>query len=304
MKKILILTSGSKKKLTPFKLSARKLDIDLTTASFNDIYFDSDSREILLKGGVKISDFKVIYFRLVGNSLETASLVAVFAKQKGISGAFPKRIKIVDRIYEKPQTFPITQSKAQEMKSLADAKVAIPKTLFGSLAEIVKKGPARLGYPFVIKSTSGKKGREVYSPKDGKALRALIVTLSKEEKLGKKFFAQEFINSTKRIRALVVGGKIIGLVSQLTKWRKRVSGYKPQEDEKKIGRFVPDRNMQKLALSAVAATGIDIAGVDILIDEDSGKYYVIEVNAAPSWKLIKKYCKVNVEYEILKYLSR
>ncbi len=304
MKKILILTSGKKKKLTPFKLSIRDLKIDLTTASFDDVYFDSGNKELLLKGGLKISDFNVIYFRLVGKSLETAALVAEYAKKKWINGVFPKRIKIVDRIYQRSQVFPITQSKAQEMKSLADAGVSIPKTIFGSINEIVKRGPLVFGFPFVIKSTSGRKGHEVYSPKDIKELKALAETLLLEEKSGKKFFAQEFVNCTKRIRALVIGGKIVGSISQLTKWRRRVDGYKPREDEKKIDKFILSKDLEELALSAVKATGIDIAGVDILVDEKTGKDFVIEVNAAPSWKLIKKYCKVNVEYEILKFVSR
>jgi len=302
MKRVLILTSGKKSKLTAFKLSTRDLKIDLTTASFDDIYFDSGSKELMLKGEINIKTFNVIYFRLVGKALETAALVAEYAKKS--------RIQIVDRIYENSQVFPITQSKAQEMKALSDAGIPIPVTFFGSLAEIVKKSKKFLGFPFVIKSTSGSRGREVYSPKDIKELNKLVKTLSKEEKLGKKFFAQEFINCTKRVRILIVGGKIIGSVSQLTKWRKRVDSYKPEEDEKKIDRFSPSSKMQNLALKAVHAVGIDIAGVDILVDEKTGKdfimnsNFVIEVNAAPSWKLIKKYCKVNVEYEILKFISK
>ena len=301
-KTILILTSGKKTKLTPFKLSIRDLNIDLTTASFSDIYFDSGSSEMNIRGGANLAGFDVIYFRLVGKSLETAALVAGYAKKN--------RVQIMDKIYANSQIFPITQSKAQEMKALADAGVSIPKTLFGSLLEITKKAQVELGFPFVIKSTSGKKGREVYCPEDSKALKALIAQLLVEEKAGKSFFAQEFVNCTKRIRVLVVGGRIIGSISQLTKWRKRVSGYTPQEDEVKIQKFAPNSEIEKLALAAVSAVGIDIAGVDILIDETSGKNYVmnrnfvIEVNAAPSWKLIKKYCGVNVEYEILKYISR
>lgn len=296
MKKILILTSGKKSKLTPFKLSKRDLKIDLVTASFDDVYFDSTNRGLFLKNGTNVSDFNAIYFRLVGKALETAALVAEYAKKK--------RIKIVDRIYQKSQVFPITQSKAQEMKTLSDAGVSIPKTIFGSLTEIAKKGPLMFGFPFIIKSTSGKRGREVYGPKNAKELKMLLVTLFKEEKAGKKFFAQEFINCIKRVRVLVVGGKIVGSISQLTKWRRRVSGYIPREDEKKIDKFVLSNNLKNLALSAVSATGIDIAGVDILVDEKSGESFVIEVNAAPSWKLIKKYCKVNVEYEILKFISK
>lgn len=296
MKRILILTSGKKSKLTAFKLSKRGLNIDLATASFSDINFSSAGRDLFLKDGTKISDFDVIYFRLVGKSLETAALVSEYAKKKGL--------KIVDSIYQKSQVFPITQSKAQEMKALSDANLPVPKTFFGALPEIVKKSKLEFGFPFVIKSTSGSRGREVYSPKDAKELKSLLSILLKEGKAGKKFFAQEFINCTKRIRVLIVGGKILGLISQLTKWRKRVSGYKPQADEKKIERFTPSRDIERLAQEAFKAVGIDIAGVDILVDEKSGKNFVIEVNAAPSWKLIKKYCKVNVEHEILKFLQR
>lgn len=296
VKQILILTSGKKSKLTPFKLSIRDLKINLTTASFDDIYFDSKNKDLMLKEGIKISDFKIIYFRLVGKSLETASLVADYAKKK--------RVQIVDRIYQNSQVFPITQSKAAEMKTLSEALISIPKTFFGSLGQIAKKCPLMFGFPFVIKSTSGSRGREVYSPQNIKDLRSLLKILLPEEKSGKKFFAQEFINCTKRIRVLIVGGKIVGVISQLTKWRKRVAGYTPQEDEKKIEKFVITKDLEKLALDAFNAVGIDIAGVDILLDDTSGKYFVIEVNAAPSWKLIKKYCKVNVEYEILKYISK
>ena len=297
MKKILILTSGKKSKLRLFATSKRDLKIELTLSSFDEISFNSGNGELLLKGGIKLTNFDVIYFRLVGKALETAALVTEYAKKN--------RIQIVDRIYENSQVFPITQSKAQEMKALADAKIAIPETFFGSLTEITGKSKKAFGFPFVIKSTSGSRGREVYSPQDSKALKSLMVQLLPLEKAGKKYFSQKFIKCTKRVRLLVIDGKIIGSVSQLTKWRRRVDSYAPIGDEMmKIEKFTPDADMQKLALSAVRATGIDIAGVDVLIEEDTDKYFVIEVNAAPSWKLIKEYCKINVEYEILKFVSK
>jgi len=296
MKKILILTSGKKKKLTSFKLSLRDLPVDLTTASFNDIYPDVVNHDLLLKKGPSISKFDIIYFRLVGKSLKTAILVADYANKK--------RIQIVDKVYSNVRVLPITQNKIEEMMSLKNFGIAIPKTIFGSLDQITKNGPKIFGFPFVIKSSTGSRGREVYSPNNIKDLKNLVVSLSEEEKAGKKFFAQEFIPTTRRIRILIVGKKAIGSIAQLTKWRKKVTGYMPQEDEKKIYKYSPTVEMENLALSSVKAVGIDIAGVDILIDEKTGETYVIEVNAAPSWKLIKKYCRVNVEYEILKFVSK
>jgi len=117
VKKVLILTSGKKKKLTSFKLSKRDLAIDLTTASFDDIYSDSETHELLIKKGLAVSNFDVIYFRLVGKSLEKALLVASFAKKN--------RIQIVDKVYKNSRISAITQNKIMEMKALENAGLPV-----------------------------------------------------------------------------------------------------------------------------------------------------------------------------------
>lgn len=288
-KKILVLTSGHVKKLDAFKFKNVKL------ASFDEVNFSTKSKSVFI-GKTDLSTFDLIYFRLVGKSLEIASVVADYAKEKGV--------KLVDKIYEKSHVFPITQSKAMEMKALSDAGVSIPKTYFGSLKLIKKNGEKMFGFPYVLKATSGSRGREVYSPKNNTELNKLLVELGAQEKAGKKFFAQEFIPTTKRIRVLVVGGKVIGSISQLTKWRKRIGGYKPVEDEVKIQKHELSSNAEKLAIKATNAVSLDICGVDILKDSVTNKTYVIETNAAPSWKLINKYCQVSVEDEIVKFLKK
>ena len=65
---------------------------------------------------------------------------------------------------------------------------------------------------------------------------------------------------------------------------------------------VPEK-YSELALNCANAVNLDIAGVDILEENDSGKLFVIEANAAPSWNLIKKDCGVEVEKEILNFLA-
>lgn len=293
-KNILILTSGSVLKLESFK-SVRNQVLSIKLASFNDINFSSRSKKVFLKNK-DLAEFDVIYFRLIGKSLEIASLVADYAKNNNI--------KLVDKVYTNSTVFPVTQSKAMEMKALSDHKVTIPKTYFGSLENISKNYNKMFKFPFVVKATSGSHGREVYSPQNMEELEKLVKDLKLQEKQGKKFFAQEFIPCTKRIRALVVGGKVLGAISQLTKWRKRIGGYSPEENEIKIEKYELDDNLEKLALDATNATNLDICGVDILISDVTGKAYVIEANAAPGWKLINKYCGVLVEDEIIKYLQK
>jgi len=65
---------------------------------------------------------------------------------------------------------------------------------------------------------------------------------------------------------------------------------------------VPEK-YSEMAVKAAKTVDLDISGVDILVEDATDKLYVIEANAAPSWKLIAKDCGVNVEKEILKFLA-
>lgn len=265
-KKILILTSGKASKLNDFP------DENITKASFGDIWFLAGESDLKI-GDTPLSAFDAIYFRMVGRSLEAATLVVRYAAEKGI--------KIVDRIYEKSLLLPLSLGKSIEIRKLAEAKIKMPKTVFNNF-EI-------LPFPFVVKSTTGQRGREVWKVENKEQLDELKMKFEK----GKFYFAQEFIPGAKRIRVLVVGNKVLGAIVRQTKWNR--------DETKETLNPVPD-DVRKLALDAARASGLDICGVDILVNE-KGEMFVIEANAAPSWKLINKYCGVKVEDEIIKFIQ-
>ena len=58
-----------------------------------------------------------------------------------------------------------------------------------------------------------------------------------------------------------------------------------------------------MALAACAATGVRVAGVDVLISDDH-EPMVIEVNSSPSWKYISKlYPDMDFAKSILNYIE-
>lgn len=269
MKKVLILTSGSVDKLIDFKRE------NITLASFNEINFSSDNRDLFV-GKESLRNFKLIYFRMVGKSLEVASLVVNFAKKN--------KIKIIDRMYESSNLLPISLGKTLELTRLLKSNIPIPKTVFGDFS--------KLNFPYVVKSTTGQRGREVWLVSNNKDL----VNIKKTFKNNKLYFAQELILNARRIRVLVVGKKVIGAISRPTKWNKA--------PEKLTINPIPE-NIKKLALDATNAVNLDICGVDILIDDTKpNNMWVIEVNAAPSWNLINRFCGISVEDEIIKFLQK
>lgn len=298
-KKILIITGGPKKKLDGFRDALKGTSFDVTLASFSELEYFSHKKGkfIITIQGKDLSSFKLIYIRVVGKRLEDATLLVNYAKEH--------KIRIIDRLYQSSSLLPSSISKAQEIAYLIKAGIRIPPTYFGSLRAIALRASKLLGFPYVLKSTSGKKARDVWLPKDEKELGELMVELRNREKTGEKFLAQKFIHASQRFRVFIIDKRVLGAITRPTKWRKRfvkkVDGDFPEPKKEALIPVPPD--LAKLAKDATEAVKLDIAGVDILKDDKNKKLYVIEANAAPSWNLIKKDTGIDVEKEILEYLA-
>lgn len=268
LNEILILTSGNITKIEGF---ANK---GVTIGTFKDINYDSNSIALNFKD-TDLKNFKVIYFRMVGKSLEVATLVADYANKNNI--------KIVDELYSKTLLMPMTLAKAIEMRKLYEAGISIPRTVFGDFS--------KLSFPYVVKSTSGQKAREVWLANNQEELDTLKSTRFEKDKL---YFTQELIPNAERIRVLVVGDRAIGAIKRHTKWNK--------SQVKETLNPIPE-DVANLSVAAAKAVGLNISGIDILVNSKTSQMYIIEANAAPAWKLINKYCEISVEDEIIKYIQ-
>lgn len=297
MKQILILTGGTAKKLDLFKEPIERLGLGVTLACFYDLHYistDKNKKGMVIRMGINdLTDFSLIYIRMVGKSMEEATLVVNYARDHNI--------KVIDRVYDAAVFIPSTISKAMEMQKLIDADISIPKTLFASLAKLKILGPQEFDFPFVLKSTSGRKARDAWIVENSEKMEELFGVLREREKMGTNFFAQSLIMATQRIRVLVVGNEAVGAITRPTKWRKIVNGGQEVEGKKEALMNIEKRYVD-LALKGAKAVDLDIAGVDILEEDNTGNLFIIEVNAAPAWKLITKDCKVNVEEKILNFL--
>jgi RimK family alpha-L-glutamate ligase len=299
MKKILIMVGGGTKHVLPFKSAADELGLDVELGSFKDLEYvpDNGGLRVLVRGR-KVNSFDVIYLRLVGKRYEDAALLVYSAVRLGV--------KIIDSIYEKKGMVRLPLPKSIEAKLLIEAGIPIPKTYFMRTTEMKTKVVADLGYPFVIKGTTGKQGNAVWSPRNESELDELIEKFTPlERKSAARFIAQEFIRSGQRIRVFVVGEKVVAAITRPMRWRKRfikrVDGEFPP-GERKMLHPIPEADA-RLAVDASRAVGVNVGGVDILTDDQTGKKYVIEVNSAPGWKSIKADTGINVEKEILLYLA-
>lgn len=297
MKKILAIVGGPVRKLDPFIEASKRLEVDFTPASFSDLSYKSYEGEYkLLVKGQDIAEFDVIYIRVVGKRIEDATLLSNYAKEHNV--------KVVDRLYGDSLLLPSSVAKSIETAKLIKSRVPIPKTIYGSLDYLREVAPQELGFPFVIKSTTGKKAREVWAPQNLEEFESLYDELKLFEKQGSRYFAQEFLKASQRYRVFVLGGRAVFALTQPTKWRKRfvekVNGEIP-EGEKGVVDPIPSE-MADIAEKAALAVDLDISGVDVMKVDETGELLVIEANAAPSWNLVEKYTGKSMAEEILKWL--
>jgi RimK family alpha-L-glutamate ligase len=300
MSNILILVGGGTKHIEAFKEAGDSLGANVDCISFAKLeYLSGEGKLKILVEGKDIADYDVVYLRLVGKRYEDAALVVHYCRENNI--------RLVDRTYEMDGVIRVPLAKSLETKLLLDASLPVPKTYFGRMKMIEEKAPDLFGFPFVIKGTTGKQGHAVWSPRDREELHELVKEFTPLERKGKaRYLAQEFIKSSQRNRVFVIGDRALAAITRPTRWRKRfiekIDGKFP-EGKKEMLKLIPKEDA-KIAVSASKALGVEIGGADILTDDMTGKKYVLEVNSAPRWAALKKDTGIEIEEEIVKYLTK
>ena len=134
-----------------------------------------------------------------------------------------------------------------------------------------------MNYPILLKPRDGSIGQGIKAIHDEEELRAN----TKWEFMS----AQQFIESTYDWRVYVVGGAPIGTVRRSGKEGKefdfeaQASGIETDLEKDQITL----NKLSKMASYAAAVTGLEFAGVDIISDRKTGKYWILESNTSPTW---------------------
>ncbi len=174
----------------------------------------------------------------------------------------------------------LTRNQFLTLQALAAAGVTVPDTLFINAPDgLAAAAQYPLDYPVVVKQINGRQGAGVALARNARVLEAMI-TANLERTQG--LLLQKFVPTAGRqdIRVLVIGGKIAGAMRLLPpagEFRANFHlGATGQAHE-----LTP--RAAQTALDAARAVGLDVAGVD-LIQAQSHRVYVIEVNYSPGFK--------------------
>ncbi len=188
----------------------------------------------------------------------------------------------------------MARNKFLALQAMQESKVKVPRTVL--LASRVESDEVlrMLPFPAVLKLLSGSQGMGVLRVKDSLEAASIVDTM---QVLGQTMAFQEFIpHPGMDIRALVVGDEVVGSmkrVAALHEWRTNIHlGAKPRSHDL-------DEAGEEVAIRATKATGLEIAGVDMVYRDEAP--YVLEVNACPGFRGLLEATGVDASSHMVEY---
>lgn len=275
-KRILILISEevapSNKNWTFFKNSVSNAigpDVDITMGALSSLTFElskDGSKVYDRKRGFSLDDFDLVVFRYIRRSWAYAASCASFLQSKNIS-----------YIDSQIKPYPWSKYSAQAMRHGAGfASIASVTASNEELQYMVENDLIPFPYPLIIKDNNGKKGRLNFIVHDKQSAAQIL-----RENPDVDFIIQEFIENDGDYRFLVIGGQI-----KLIIHRKATSGSHLNNTSQGATADVvePGQFSERMLADTVLAAkleGLEVAGVDLIIDKNTGQHYIIEVNSSP-----------------------
>jgi ribosomal protein S6--L-glutamate ligase len=184
------------------------------------------------------------------------------------------------------------------LQALSVVQLPVPDTGFINSIEGFHTVLARLGgYPVVLKQASGRVGEGVFLVKTEHQARLI---LHNTLETGKGMLVQSFIPPENRldIRVLVIGGKVAGAMK-----------LKPKPGDFRSNFHLSQRSWtvelspewEEIALKAADALGLEIAGVDLIVD-DKKNVSVLELNYSPGFTGLEAATGLDIAGRIIDYV--
>lgn len=273
IKKILVLVdskSSNKKKLVRYLNSNSKNKYKAFLHSFTDLYFDIKTSKTKIKvKNMDIRNFDLVFVRRAGKYIRFMGAISKYLDYK--------KIKFIDPAFRE---IGMSMDKASSTLRLAIKRVPIPQTIFCFKESIIlnrKRIIQALGLPIIAKAILSQRNQNIYILKTEDDFEKLLKILNKE------FIFQKFVDIEKEYRVLIMGEKIMVLEQ---KFKRNYKSLKVEYMDLTGPSVFLDldhttQKMNQIALKSAKLLGLDIAGVDLAIEKDTHKSYIIEVNKGP-----------------------
>lgn len=239
-----------------------------------------------------ISRYDVLYLLTLGDRKWDWFVAAQYLHKK--FGTIIVNEKIVDSSY----SYFLTSTTDYWKQS--DLHLPFPKSAVIFSKSSVKEIAGDFDFPVIVKHAGSRKGKGVFKIGSVEELETFVET---HKKLTPSFIVRELIPNDGDVRVFCVGYKAIGAMKRTPHegdFRSNISqgGMGEPFDLKK------NLNVRDIAQQAAEATRTEIAGVDIIINKETGEPYILEINNGPQFVGLEEYTDTNAAEEIIKYFEQ
>lgn len=183
---------------------------------------------------------------------------------------------------------------------LSDLGIETPKTVMVRNEESIEHALQSVGgkFPVILKTITGTQGKGVFIAESWKNLLSVLQTIwSLNPEI--EIIMQEFIESDGDYRVHILNDEVIAIM-------KRIAGEKEFRANFHLGGSVEkvdeiDPKIRDLAIKAAKATGAIWAGVDVIVNKNTGEAFILEVNSSPGTEGIEKATGVNVSKLVMDF---
>ncbi len=174
---------------------------------------------------------------------------------------------------------------------------SIPTILYrGEMTENLEEAISRLGgkdQKYILKMNRGNQGIGVNFLESKKSLQSVLETFHAMK--DQRFLIQPFIPHKKEWRIFIVKGEVIACIEKTI--AKEDFRGNAKRSSGKILKKLPTQ-LEKIANSAFLASGLDYAGIDLLLS-DKGEILLLEVNPIPGFEQAEELSGKNIARELL-----
>lgn len=217
------------------------------------------------KEGWDLIDFDLVVFRWVGQEQERAISAAHYLRSKGVP--------FIDQYLLMPGKGKLAGVFLRTANGLPS-----PRTFYASheISKAVFKNQPPFDYPLVLKADAGRKGRDNYLIHNYDELCQIL-----DQNQHLTMIAQEFIPNDGDLRVLVLNNKIKLVMRRKSKTGSHLNNISQGAEASLLPMDYLSKKIQVACKRAAQLEHLQVAGVDLIIDKRTAKYYFLEINRAP-----------------------
>lgn len=187
------------------------------------------------------------------------------------------------------------KDKLHSQQMLAEHNLPVPKTMLGKFPVDIEMVEQKIGFPVVVKTLVGTHGNGVFLCETRDKFCDLMHLLN-ETSPDIHIIFQEFIAAShgRDLRVFVIDGRVVAAMKRQSKDGNFKANFSRGGN---VEQFEITREIEELAIESSRALNLDIAGIDILFDEEG--YQICEANGAPDFRGLESCCNVSIADEIL-----